>query len=375
MAGKKQFSNGTWQYTFKKTGVLDKPIYLTFNTEAEGDEFAARLETLLDRGIVPAEYRPDLRILTIAQLVREYENEAHPSDKDKGSLNAIVKRRGSTPLLDINSAWVDEWISEMKRIEKLAPASVRSRVGSLARCTDWGMRKGFLAMPDHPLRTLPDGYAQYSASDIAAAGIKREDIERDRRLEPGEEGKILAVIEGGVLARKQRPLPIEYPAAHRTLFKLALESAMRLREMYTLTVDQVDFGKRTIFLDRTKNGDKRQVPMTTVAVAILQDYLAVRELPKGIPADALFPWWNGSLDKRELGLVTDYLSSRFGDIFGQAGCVDLKFHDLRHTAVCHIYERTKLSDIQISRITGHKSLSMLRRYANLRGSDLYAAMW
>ena len=42
MAGKKQAANGAWQYTFKRTGVLDKPIYMTFKTEAEGDEYEAR---------------------------------------------------------------------------------------------------------------------------------------------------------------------------------------------------------------------------------------------------------------------------------------------------------------------------------------------
>ena len=43
MAGKKQFPNGKWQYVFKRKGVLEKPLYLTFDTEAEGDEYADRL--------------------------------------------------------------------------------------------------------------------------------------------------------------------------------------------------------------------------------------------------------------------------------------------------------------------------------------------
>ncbi len=37
MAGKKQFAKGAWQYVFKKKGVLDKLLYPTFFTEAEGD--------------------------------------------------------------------------------------------------------------------------------------------------------------------------------------------------------------------------------------------------------------------------------------------------------------------------------------------------
>lgn len=373
MAGKKQFPNGTWQFTFKKAGVLDKPIYLTFATEAEGDEYARKLEPLLARGIVPAEFRTEVRILTIAQLVREYERDAHPSAKDLSALNVVAKHRGDTPLKSITAAWVDDWITEMKRVERIAPATIRARVGALARCTDWGMRKGYVVMPDHPLRTLPDGYAQYTKTDEALAGVKREDVERDRRLEPGEYEKILAVIEGGVLARKQRPLVLEYPAAHRCLFVLAVESAMRLREMYTLTLDQVDLARRTIFLEKTKNGDKRQVPLSTVAVAAIKEYLTVRQLPAGAPDDLLLPWWNG--DEKTLPKISDYLSKRFLSIFQQAGAEQLVFHDLRHEAVSRLFERTSLSESQIMKISGHKSHRMMMRYANLRGSDLAAALW
>ncbi len=66
-------------------------------------------------------------------------------------------------------------------------------------------------MPDHPLRTLPEGYAQYTKADEAIAGVRREDVERDRRLEEGEFEQALAVLAGGVLARKQRPLVLEHP--------------------------------------------------------------------------------------------------------------------------------------------------------------------
>jgi hypothetical protein len=34
-----------------------------------------------------------------------------------------------------------------------------------------------------------------------------------------------------------------------------------------------------------------------------------------------------------------------------------------------------LSDVLISKITGHRDLRMLKRYASLRGSDLAARMW
>lgn len=375
MAGKKQFPNGTWQYTFKKAGVLEKPLYKTFDSEVEGDEYAEWLEQLLNLGIVPTEHRPKSLIIQLDQLVREYELDAHPSVKDRGALNSCLKKWGETALSKINAKWVDGIIEEMKRFDKLAPASIRARIGALARCTDWGIRKGYVTLPDHPFRTLPDGYAQYSKTDAAAAGVKRTDIERDRRLEHGEYERILAVIDGGILARKQRPLTIEYPKAHRALFILAVESAMRLSEMYTLSADQVDLSKRTVFLDKTKNGDRRQVPLSSVALALLSEHLDKREIPAEHPQDLVFPWWNGDRSTKVRADLSSYLSKRFIDIFTQAGCDGLKFHDLRHEAVSRLFEKTSLTETAIMRISGHRSHRMMMRYSNLRGSDLAGALW
>ena len=91
--------------------------------------------------------------------------------------------------------------------------------------------------------------------------------------------------------------------------------------------------------------------------------------------DLLFPWWNGSSDDAVLNRTTSLLSRQFGRIFEAANCTDLRFHDLRHEATSRLFERSKLSDIEISRITGHKDPRVLRRYSNLRGSDLAAKLW
>lgn len=374
MAGKRQRPNG-WEYVIKRAGLLDKPIYLTFADEKEGDAFVAKVEKLLDKGIIPTELRAPSRIDTIADLVREYERDAHPTAKDRAALGTIIKSKGATRLTSIDAGWVDDWISEMKRIDKLAPATIRAKVGALARCTDWGMRKGHILLPDHPLRTLPDGYAQYTKTDAAIAGEARVDVERDRRLEPGEFEKVSAVIVAGVLPRKQRPLALDDPQALWCMFVLAVESAMRMREMFTLTLDQVDLAKRTVFLDKTKNGDKRQVPLSSVAVATLTAYLDLRTAAGAKGRDVLFPWWDGDTSPKKLDKTSDYLSKLYIGIFEAAKCADLKFHDLRHEATSRLFEKTTLSETQIMKITGHKSHRMMMRYANLRGSDLAARLW
>jgi integrase len=91
--------------------------------------------------------------------------------------------------------------------------------------------------------------------------------------------------------------------------------------------------------------------------------------------DRLFPWWDGNTSSESLKKITARLSRQFARVFEAAGCADFRFHDLRHEATSRLYERTKLSDLEIAKITGHKDLRMLRRYANLRGSTLANKLW
>ena len=336
MAGKSRMGKG-WQYRFERKGLLERAVYKTFEDEAEGDRFAQRCEHLLAQGIVPAALKDAearigaQRVATIAQLVRHYLRETDASDKDLTLLGAIAKEIGDNRLSDVSVNWVDEWVATLKREKKLSPATISARVGALARAVDWGLRKGHFVLDGNPLRAMPMGYAQYSPSDVAAAGMKVTNAERDRRLADGEYEAIAAVIATGELPRKLRPRQFDR-AAVQMLVDLALESGMRMREMYTLTTDQIDFGRRTIFLDKTKNGDKRQVPMTTTAAALLRAYMAQRDAAKMKSAKAVFPFWNGSFDRKYLHQLTNEMSLMFAEIFELAGCPDLHFHDLRHEA-------------------------------------------
>ena len=168
------------------------------------------------------------------------------------------------------------------------------------------------------------------------------------------------------------------------LFDMALETAMRMREMFTLKKKrQIDLPGRTIFLDRTKNGSKRQIPISSVLFPLLG--AALEGL---LPEDHLFPWWSDpfsdktSLSKveaaefaRSVAACTNRLSNMWATRFAKAGCADLRFHDLRHEATARFYERTTMTDLEIASITGHKNLRMLQRYANLRASALVSKMW
>ena len=146
---------------------------------------------------------------------------------------------------------------------------------------------------------------------------------------------------------------------------------MRMREMFTLRWSQVDLEKKTVFLDKTKNGDKRQVPLSSVALAELRAF----QPEDADPAALVFPFLEGDETAKSLNATTDFLSKLWIDVFELAGAKGLLFHDLRHEATSRLFERTKLTETQIMKITGHKSHRMLMRYANLRGSTLADALW
>ena len=52
------------------------------------------------------------------------------------------------------------------------------------------------------------------------------------------------------------------------------------------------------------------------------------------------------------------------------GIEDLHFHDMRHEAVSRLFELGTLDMMEIAAISGHKSLSMLKRYTHLKAQRL-----
>jgi integrase len=134
------------------------------------------------------------------------------------------------------------------------------------------------------------------------------------------------------------------------IVQFALESAMRQGEILSLRWSDIDLNKRTAHLETTKNGDRRTVPLSTRAVQILQ------EIPQ-------------SFDGRVFPMNRPALCANFLSACRRANIEDLHFHDLRHTAITNM--AGKFSNIlELSAVTGHRQLSMLKRYYHPKAEDL-----
>jgi len=195
----KRKRGAVWAYVVKRKGLLPRPLYLTFASEEEGDGYVKKLEALLDRGVLPDEFRAQQgEIITVEDAAREYLAAQHVPESEKRCLAVVVTRIGATRVRAINYKWAESWVTAMKREQNLSPVTIRHHVGALARCFDWGTRHSIAALAVNPLRLLPKGYATYTASDAKAArvldGEAREDVERDQRLRPGDEARIRAIL-------------------------------------------------------------------------------------------------------------------------------------------------------------------------------------
>lgn len=135
------------------------------------------------------------------------------------------------------------------------------------------------------------------------------------------------------------------------IIKIALETAMRQGEILSLCWEDVDIKKRLVHLKDTKNGSNRDVPLSLKAVECLR-----------------------SLGVRSDGQVFSYSAKGLKSVWRQMvlklNIDDLHFHDLRHEAISRLFELGTLDMMEIAAISGHKSLSMLKRYTHLKAARL-----
>jgi integrase len=128
---------------------------------------------------------------------------------------------------------------------------------------------------------------------------------------------------------------------------------------------QVDLNRRIVRLLQTKNTQPRTVPLSIAATELFR--AALNNPVRPIDTDLIFYGEPGRDGKRR-----PYRFDRMWQkIKRDVGIVDLHFHDLRHEAVSRLVE-AGLSDQEVSAISGHKSMQMLKRYTHLRAEDLVA---
>ncbi|EIK1335783.1 site-specific integrase [Salmonella enterica] len=135
------------------------------------------------------------------------------------------------------------------------------------------------------------------------------------------------------------------------IFNLALETAMRQGEILGLLWENVNLSIGVAHLPETKNGTWRDVPLSKKARELLLH-----------------------MNPKAHGRIFSFTSNSFKSKWRKNILIlkieDLRFHDLRHEAISRLFELGTLNMIEVASISGHKSLSMLKRYTHLKAYQL-----
>ena len=328
MATFRKRGNLQWEARIRKRGY--PTTCKTFDTKAEAEQWAKGVETEMSKGQFVS--TKEAEGYTLGECLDRYKEEYLPRLKNPQSeiyRADRLKRRalGLRIMATIRSKDIADYRREREN-EGVSANTIRLELALLSRLfnfakSDWGMES--LTNP-----------VQLAAKPKLPPG-------RERRLEQGEEEKLFEAIGND----------FEFSA----IIKIALETAMRRGEILKLTWKDVDLPNKAVFLQDTKNGTCRTVPLSKKAIAVFQG------LHRHI-SGKVFPSCN----------APQSLSKKMAKACQRAGLADLRFHDLRHEATSRFFEHTDLDVMEVKAITGHKSLQMLARYTHLRTANLAARL-
>ncbi len=130
----------------------------------------------------------------------------------------------------------------------------------------------------------------------------------------------------------------------RPIVVTALNTGMRRGEIFNLRWENVDLKHGFILLDKTKNGERREIPINDTLKATFQG--VTRRL------DVSYVFYDYATGK-----PYQTVKRSFRTACKRAGIRDFRFHDLRHTFASHLVMTG--SDITtVKELLGHKTLTM-----------------
>lgn len=154
---------------------------------------------------------------------------------------------------------------------------------------------------------------------------------------------------------------------------LALATGARLGELVGAQWRYVDVQGKALYLPLTKNGESRTVPLSPDAIAICKGL--TRRLDGGqvfaITSHGISAAWARAVKRARLTYERQCLKD--GKPPAPEWLTNLHFHDLRHEAISRLAEGG-FSTLELAGVSGHKSLSMLKRYTHISAGHLAERM-
>jgi integrase len=303
-------STGTWTYDFWHLGKRFRKRYKS-RADALSGEAQERLET--EKG-----FSTDKKLTFRAAAQLFFEKHSKPSKRSwKSDLSLLVRLNklfGEKKLVDFTSLDIQNMRNYLQA-EGLTSASV-DRFHSLVKVIFnkmifWEKFKGFNPANGVKLKREPNAHVRFLSRDEV---IRLESYLRNDTIYPHFIG--------------------------------ALHTGMRRGELCSLRWEHITFPIRDIYVNKSKSGKARHIPMNNVVNALLRDLYGTGKAPNELVFGDYHP---------------DYVSHRFDKTCKKLEINDFNFHSLRHSFASHLV-MAGVNIFQVSKWLGHSSVRVTESY-------------
>jgi integrase len=323
-----------WQARVQRRGYPEESR--SFPNRGDAEKWARAIEAEIDRGVFVS--IKEAERTTLADVLLRYSREVSPHKR--AAKDDIAKLK---------------WLAKQKvaklSLANLTPAAIALHRDQRLKSVSTGTVLRDLAVIRSVLNHARKEWGFAFENPVERIRMPASPPNRDRVLSADEENRLLDVLTVGALRNPDgRFSNATRNPWVRWVVLFALETAMRRGEILALQWKHIDIARRTALLPMTKNGRPRSVPLSSKAIEVLS------VLPR-------------SIDGRVFPIARWTVEQVFAGACERAGIAGLRFHDLRHTATSRM--ATKIPNlIELSAITGHANLSMLRRYYHVTAEEL-----
>lgn len=318
----------------------ERPLYRAFARKIDARDWMQEMETSLKSGEQFA--RTEAQRHRLSEAIDRFILEELPKKpkmvRDQSNhLLWFKKRAGSKFLSEVNPALLTQLKGECLR--------EKTRYKTPRKPQSWNR---YLSSLSCVLQYCANDWEWMETNPARRVRREKEAPGRIRFLSTEEREALLA-------ACKQSTSKNLYP-----LVLLALSTGMRRGEVRNLTWDQIDLNKGVILLSQTKNGDRRRVPVSKLALETLREHSKVRR----IDTNLIFPGETGKARHKPFALDKYWYKA-----MSEAGIMNFRFHDLRHSCASYL-AMNGASLLQISEILGHRTVQMVKRYSHFADSEI-----
>lgn len=203
----------------------------------------------------------------------------------------------------------------------------------------------YLAAISHVLTTAVNEWEWLETNPVLKIKRHTESLGRVRYLDDDERLKLLQ-------ACKESTNKYLY-----TIVVLALSTGMRKGEILSMKRRDVFLNEKFVVLQKTKNKERRRVPIIGHAHDLLTQHLKIARLN----SEYVFPSKDG---KQSIDIKRPWEVAVL-----KAEIDDFRFHDLRHSCASYL-AMNGATQRDLMEVLGHKTVQMTKRYSHLSDSHI-----